>query len=64
MSETYSITECIVNVVRNTNYLKHMLVQSNPFPLMGIEHYFTPSDNHKYCKFCSYKEENLNHIKK
>ena len=68
MSETSALIlpECIVNAVPNKDYLKHLLLQQNPFPLAGIEHYFTPyeDNNHKYCKFCGYGENNINHVNK
>ena len=66
MSELATLPECIIKAVPNTENLKRMLLQPNRFPLAGIEHYFTAYEdhNHKFCKFCGYEEDNLNHIKK
>ena len=53
-------------IVQTKHSLKAMLEQSirtqNKFPLRGMEHLFIRKKDETYCKYCGYKESNLNHV--
>ena len=60
--------EALVKVLRplvaTDKYLIHMLKQSTPFPLIGMEHIFVTSENPQYCQYCGYPLDNFNHVTK